>query len=143
MPQRFVVPQFIDSEDKIMGPLTTRQFLILLVTCFLMFIEYKLADFTLFLLIGIPTFLLGAALAFFKVNGNPVHLFLLNLVQTSRRPVLRVWDKEIELGEVRALMAAPPPKPPPPKIYKEAIEESRLAELSLIVNTGGVYKPEE
>ena len=28
---RFTVPQFIDVEDKIFGPLTTRQFLIMLV----------------------------------------------------------------------------------------------------------------
>ena len=39
MPEKFVVPQFIDNEDKILGPITVRQFLILLVATFVIFIE--------------------------------------------------------------------------------------------------------
>ncbi|HSD12921.1 MAG TPA: PrgI family protein, partial [Patescibacteria group bacterium] len=109
---RYVVPQFIDVEDKIIGPLTTRQFLILLVTAFVMFIEYKLADFGLFLLIGISTLIVGGIFAFFRVNGQPFHYFLLNMVQTFRRPSLRVWDKEYTDAELMDIIKKPPPPPP-------------------------------
>ena len=137
---QFVVPQFIDVEDKIIGPLTTRQFLILLFTGLLGFLEYKLADFSLFLLIGIVTLATGGIFAFFKVNGMPVHYFLLNILQTSRRPKVRVWQKSITDNELKnaihlpvTVVKAPPAhKPPPPR--------SRLQELSLEVDTGGAFK---
>ena len=48
--QQFVVPQFIDVEDKVIGPVTVRQFLILLVGGGVLFIAYRLSDFTLFLI---------------------------------------------------------------------------------------------
>jgi len=46
---QFVVPQFIDVEDKIFGPVTTRQFVILLIAGLIIFIAFKLADITLFI----------------------------------------------------------------------------------------------
>ncbi len=49
---QYVVPQFITVEDKILGPITVRQFLILLVDTGLMFIFYKIFDFSLFLYIN-------------------------------------------------------------------------------------------
>ncbi len=143
MPEQFIVPQFIDVEDKIIGPITVRQFVILLVSAGITFLFYKLFDFTLFLVTGIPLIGIGIVVAFIKINGQPFHFFLLNLAQTVRRPGLRVWNKELTDAEVRAFLARPEIKPPPPPPQKAPLEESHLAELSLIVNTGGVYRPEE
>ncbi len=140
---KYTVPQFIDVEDKIIGPLTTRQFLILLLTAGLMFLDFKLFDFGLFLATGLPTFALGGTFAFFRVNGQPFHFFLLNMVQTLRRPGLRVWDKEHTEEELRFIVRTPPPPPPPKRIRKEALASTKLTELSLVVNTGGVYNPED
>jgi hypothetical protein len=139
---RYVVPQFIDVEDKILGPLTVRQFLLLLLTAMIMFIEYKLADFGLFLAVSVPTFALGGTFAFFRVNGQPFHFFLLNLVQTFRRPGLRSWDKEETDAELLDIIRKPPPPLAPPRIRKEALAGTKLTELSLVVNTGGVYNPD-
>ncbi len=140
---KYTVPQFIDSEDKIMGPITTRQFLILLVVAFFGFIAYKLFDFGLFLLVAIFWVIVGGILAFMRVNGQPFHFFLLNLVQTLRKPALRVWDKELETSEIAALVRQKPPPPPKARIRKETLETSKLNELTLVVNTGGVYNPED
>ncbi|HTK04008.1 MAG TPA: PrgI family protein [Candidatus Eisenbacteria bacterium] len=140
---RYVVPQFIEVEDKIIGPLTVRQFLILLGTTLVMFIEYKLADFGLFLLIGITTFALGGVFAFFRVNGQPFHFFILNMIQTFRRPGLRVWDKDYSDSELMDIIKKPPPPPPVARIRKEPLAATKLTELSLVVNTGGVYNPED
>lgn len=143
MPEKYVVPQFIDVEDKILGPITTRQFVILLVIAFIMFIQYKIFRFGFFLALGIPTLAFGGILAFFRVNGQPFHFFMLNLLQTWRKPKLRVWDKELELAEVRALLRVPTAPPRPPPVRKEPLTTSKLSELSLVVNTGGVYRPED
>jgi hypothetical protein len=140
---RYVVPQFIDVEDKLLGPITTRQFIIMMITFLLMALQYRLSDFGLFLALGIPTFIVGGTFAFFKVNGQPFHFFLLNMIQTLRRPGLRVWDKDYTDAELREIIRTPPPEPPPKRIRKEAIAATKLTELSLVVNTGGVFNPEE
>ena len=140
---QFVVPQFIDVEDKILGPITTRQFAILMITALVMFIIYKILY--IWYAVAIDVMLLGMALvvAFVRINGQPFHYFLLNFVQTFRRPSVRVWNKELTDAEIIALAKVEIPPPPPAKVYKEAPTTSRLSELALIVNTGGVYHPED
>lgn len=140
---QYVVPQFIDVEDKILGPITTRQFAILMITGLVMFIIYKILY--IWYALAIDVTLLGMALvmAFVRINGQPFHYFLLNFVQTFRRPNIRVWNKNLTDAEIIALAKVDIPPPPPPKIYKEAPTTSRLSELALIVNTGGVYHPED
>lgn len=145
---RFTVPQFIDVEDKIIGPITTRQFLILLIDAGLMFLTYKLITmtpgrFTYAILALIAEFGLGGIIAFLKINGQPFHYFLLNLVQTLSKPQLRIWDKTLNDAELREIITAPPPTPPPKRLIKERVATSKLSELTLIVNTGGVYNPDE
>jgi len=140
---QFVVPQFIDVEDKILGPITVRQFVIMLVAGLLDFIFYKLFDFGLFLIVAIPFTLAAGAVAFIKINGQNFHLFLLNLFQTLRKPATRVWNKVLRASAVKEKMEAPPPPPPPPAPKKEFIGQGKLSELSLLVNTGGRYVPEE
>ena len=138
-----VVPQFIDVEDKILGPITTRQFAILIIDGLVMFIIYKLLYIWYALAVDLLLLAAGLVLAFVRINGQPFHFFLLNFVQTLRRPDVRVWNKELTDAEIIALSKVEIPPPPPPKVYKEAPTTSRLSELALIVNTGGVYHPED
>ncbi len=139
--QQFVVPQFIDVEDKVIGPITTRQFIIIIVALIIMFIEYKLSDFVLFLLLAVLTFGFSGLFAFLKVNGRPFYYFLLNVFQTMKRYQLRVWipegvDKKPTIRKKNKTVKAPQ------FIGKEHISSSRLSELSLVVDTGGVYRGE-
>ena len=139
---QFVVPQFIDVEDKIFGPVTTRQFLILLTGGLFVFISYKLADTVLFIFL---LALIGGAslvLAFVKINGQPFHFFLLNIAQTMRRPGLRVWNKLYTTGELNELRKTMPETSAPETGSVRAISYSRLRDLALVVNTGGLYKPD-
>lgn len=139
---QYMVPQFIDVEDKIFGPITTRQFIIILVGGTLEFVLFKLLRFWMFAFFGLLIFAMSGTLAFMKVNGQPFHFFLLNLVQTLRRPRLKTWDKSLTDGEVREFVRQAPEKPPPPPPHKDAPTATKLQELSLVVNTGGVYRPE-
>jgi len=139
---QFVVPQFIDVEDKIFGPVTTRQFVILLITGLILFLVFKLADTTLFIFLSLIIGGFALVLAFVKINGQPFHFFILNIIQTMRRPGLRIWNKvytKQELEEFRQTGKT---------VVIEAVKEvprlsyNRLRDLSLVVNTGGYYKPE-
>ncbi|OIO51387.1 hypothetical protein COY93_02900 [Candidatus Uhrbacteria bacterium CG_4_10_14_0_8_um_filter_58_22] len=140
---RFTVPQFIDVEDKIFGPLTTRQFLIMLVVAGVLFIVFKLADFALFVFLAVVMIVFGGVLAFLRVNGQPFHYFLLNLIQTFSKPCLRIWDKTLTDSELKEIVSAPPAAPPPKRLVKERVSTAKLSELTLVVNTGGVYNPDE
>lgn len=140
---QFVVPQFIDVEDKILGPITTRQFGIIMIDALICFIVYKIFALAPAIIIDVIFTAAALVLAFVKINGQPFHYFLLNFVQTWRRPNVRVWNKELSDAEIIALSKVEPPPPRAAKIYKEAPTTSRLSELALQVNTGGVYNPEE
>jgi len=140
---QFVIPQFIDAEDKILGPLTGRQFVILLVLFMTEAVMWRLMPFSWFLVAGLPLFAFGVLLAFVRVNGQAFHLFLLNLTQSLKKPRLRVWDKALSDTEVRAYLTKETPPSAPPPSRKAPVSASRLQELSLVVNTGGVYRPEE
>lgn len=139
--QQFTVPQFIDVESKIIGPITTRQFLIFLATAVVIGISYKIFDFALFLVITIVLVIIASVFAFYKVNGRPFHFFVLNFVQTLRRPNLRVWNHKIDVSgaemkevEIKKEEVAP---------IKEVYHSSRLADLALVVDTQGRYRGEE
>jgi hypothetical protein len=140
---QFLIPQFIDIESKIIGPITTRQFLILLVMSFFDFIAYKLADFSLFIIIAVFDLIVFGTIAFFRVNGQPFHYFILNVAQTLKKPNLRIWKKVVSQAEltegIKEAKAAAPARVIPQKL----MGTSRLAELALIADTGGVYKGEE
>lgn len=140
--QQFVVPQFIDVEDKIFGPVTVRQFIILLVATGFIFIAYKIADFTLFIFLTLVLGGTALVFAFVKVNGQSFHYAILNIIQTLRRPSLRIWNKiygKSELTRYREeakVVVVEKTKTVPKLSY------SRIRDLSLTVNTGGYYKPE-
>lgn len=137
--QQFTVPQFIDVEGKIIGPITTRQFLIFLGAAVVIAISYRLFDFTLFLLIAITVAIIAIVFAFVKVNGRPFHFFVLNLVQTIGRPHTRVWHKAAD-REQNIVEAAPLATKAEPASQKEYYKKSKLAELALVVDTKGRYR---
>ena len=140
--QQFTVPQFIDVEDKIIGPVTTRQFIIMLVAALTIFIFYKLLAFTYFLIFSVIIFGVGGTIAFVRINGQPFHFFILNFLQSWRSPTLRIWDKTLPDAALKTFMAETPPAPQAATPRKETLTTSRLAEISLIVDTGGVYTEE-
>lgn len=143
MPDQFVVPQFIDVEDKIFGPITTRQFVILLSGGLLIFISFKLADTALFIVLLALIGGLSLVLAFVRINGQAFHYFLLNIIQTLRRPSLRIWDKRYTKEELKYYMTVEEEERIERIRVVPKISYNRIRDLSLIVNTGGYYKPED
>ncbi len=142
--QQFVVPQFIDNEDKILGPITVRQFLIILVAVIICAAFYKLADFTGFLLALIFVGGGSIVLAFVKVNGRPFHYFILNLVQLILHPSIRVWKLERMRPSAKQVTEDKKPEAQVPRmVSRKHLSVNRLSELSLLVDTGGQYHPDD
>ena len=74
---RFQVPQFIETETKIIGPFTLKQFLFLAAGGVILFIVQSFASPIISLLVGIPVLGLAAALAFYKIDGVPLPKYIL------------------------------------------------------------------
>ena len=138
--QQFTVPQFIDVEDKIIGPITARQFLIMLSGFMLIAVCYKIFSFNLFLGLGILIFAISGVFAFFKVNGMPFHFFVLNFSQTTVRPGTRVWNHEFGKEQVTSFEEQKIISYKNEDRPKRNFTTSRLSELALIVDTQGSYR---
>lgn len=141
------MPQFIDVEDKIIGPLTVRQFIIIMVVGFCIFLEFRLATFGFFILEAVLSLAIGGLFAFGKFNGMPFHFFLVNLAQTVRRPKVRVWQRTISTSDLEAAVHPSvelvTSERPSQQGHKPLLQESRLQQLTLQVDTGGSYHPED
>lgn len=137
---QFTVPQFIDIEDKIIGAITVRQFVILLVAMVFIAASFKIFSLTPFILISIFILAIAIIIAFVKINGAAFHFFILNIIQTFKKPRLRVWRKDDTLEG--AMEFTVPSKPVEVAPIHHPYSASRLSELSLIVDTKGSYQGE-
>ncbi len=90
---RFQVPQFIEVEDKIFGPLTLRQFIYLSGTAGIIIILWAILPTFLALLIGAPIAALGGALSFIKVNDRPFVNILESAFSFAIKSNLYIWKK--------------------------------------------------
>lgn len=91
---RFQVPQFIEVEDTIFGPLTLKQFIYLAAGLAASFILYYYLPFFISIFLILPIAGFAVALAFYKVNNKP----FINVVEAAFKyivnPRLFLWKKE-------------------------------------------------
>ncbi len=144
--QQFVVPQFIDVEPKIIGPITLRQFMICLVGSGLIYLVYISSDTALFVFLTSIIAMVAGALAFLKINGMPMHFFLLNFIQTCKRSKVRIWNKRLTKSDIKTIVSSRAKIVVKDKVIivsKPVLSRNSLRDLALIVDTGGVYKGDE
>jgi len=90
---QFPVPQFIDIEDKVIGPMTIKQFLWILPGGTILFFLWISLPFGWFLLIGAPIAVFFGMLAFYKYNGRPFISLINAFFKHLCRPKLFLWKK--------------------------------------------------
>jgi hypothetical protein len=126
---RFQVPQFIEVEDKMVGPLTLKQFLYIAGFGGLAFIFYTLIPFAIISLpVGVLFVAFGLALAFYKPDGyRPFVAVLEQAFKYYINPKRYVWHKkerevtkrETDVTEIKASDVIVP-----------RLSESKLRDLS-------------
>jgi len=92
---QFQVPQFTELEDKVIGPLTLKQFLYLLGGGVIIFLLYKFLNLFLVIILSIPVAGLAIVLAFVKINNQPFIATAKNFFGFLRKPDFYVWRKSI------------------------------------------------
>ena len=91
---RFQVPQFIEVESKIFGPLTLKQFIYLAGGAGLIFLLYKFLPFFIMVLFAAPIGVFVLALAFYKVNNQSFVRVAENAFKYFLSSKIYVWKKE-------------------------------------------------
>ncbi|MBU6323648.1 PrgI family protein [Patescibacteria group bacterium] len=90
----YQVPQFIEVEDKIFGPFTFKQFVYLAGGAGAAAIALLYLPLVFGVLLAIPVAALGAALAFYKMNGKPFIDILEAAFNYVTSKKLYLWRKE-------------------------------------------------
>lgn len=93
---RFEVPQFIEVEDKIIGPFTWKQFVYLAGGAGALITIFFMLPFIFFAIIGLPIGALAGFLAFHRVNNQPFSVFLEAFVTYMTKSKLYLWRKDQE-----------------------------------------------
>lgn len=129
------VPQFIDVEDKIAGPLTWKQLGWMMGMGATMLVFFMLLDKIVAIILAIPTALLFAALAFYKPNGLPLTSFLGHSVLFMFRPKIAVWERPIpQMTSMKPSTDLEKRKDTAPPISK-GIDRDKLRELARIIDS--------
>ncbi|HEY4516979.1 MAG TPA: PrgI family protein [Candidatus Paceibacterota bacterium] len=125
---QFQIPQFIEVEDKIFGPLTFRQFVYLAGGVGSAYILWRVLP----LIVAAPFIAaiagLAAALAFFQYNGRPFILALEHGFSYFLHPKLYLWNNERKRSNVHALKSGAPASTA--AVYIPKLSDSKLHELS-------------
>ncbi|OGZ33564.1 MAG: hypothetical protein A2Y98_01355 [Candidatus Portnoybacteria bacterium RBG_19FT_COMBO_36_7] len=92
---QFNVPQFLNIEDKVIGPFTLKQFGYLAGAGGVIFLIYTaVPNLFLFILLSIPVFTFAVALAFLKINGRPFINIIISFIIYTGKPKLFIWRKK-------------------------------------------------
>ena len=92
----FQVPQFVDVEDKIVGPLTLKQFLYIGAAVGLSMLLFFIVKLWLWIVLSIFIISGGVALAMIKINGQPAVRVIISAIGFYWRPQTYVWQREKE-----------------------------------------------
>ncbi len=122
---RFLVPQFIEVEDKLFGPLSFKQFVYMVGGLGFAGALYAMYGVTIAILLGGPIVAMGLALAFYRINDRPFIFVLQATVNYLVRHKLYLWKKEVK--QAHTTVATPDQTL---KAYAPRISESKLKELA-------------
>ncbi len=123
----YQVPQFIEVEDKIIGPLTLKQFIYIAGASGLCIVFFVYLPIIVALLLAAPVAGLAAALSFYKMNGKPFIEVLEAGFSYYTRGKLFLWkhqDQKVQEESVADTAAAEIPSPrATPKLTRGKLSE--------------------
>jgi hypothetical protein len=125
---RFQVPQFIEIEDKIFGPLTIKQFIYIAGGAGLSFILFRFLYLPIAILLIVAVLGLSLAMAFYQVNNKPLIYVMQSAFGYFFSSKLYLWKKKDKSPEkAQAISSSIPGQSP---IYVPKLSESKLHDLT-------------
>lgn len=122
---QYQVPQFIEIEDKIFGPLTLKQFLYAGGGAAIGVIAWMTLPKIVAIVVGAPFVAFFMAAAFYRVNGRPFLVFVEGAIKYTLSSKLYVWRK-LEKKPIKK-EEAPVPQT---QVALPKLSKSKLREIS-------------
>jgi len=101
---QYSVPQFVDRETRLIGPLTVRQILTLGAAAGLLFIIFFILDFFAFTIAVVVVSAVALALAFVQINGKPLLYLLTSFLNFFLQPRTYLWKRRSNESEKEGLL---------------------------------------
>ncbi len=123
---RYQVPQFIEVEDKIFGPLTVKQFIYIVGSLGFGYLSVHFLPSYIGYLLAAALVAFGALLAFYKVNNKPFISIVEAWIVYTAGSKLYIWKKAEQKPEHQAedlLLAAS-------SVYVPKLSDSKLKDLA-------------
>ena len=98
---RFQIPQFIETEVKIVGPFTLQQFLWIAGGAAILFLLFMFTKGLLFIALALPIASIFIAMAFVKVDGIPLLIYAsygLSYILNPKKYIFKKEDQGNNLG---------------------------------------------
>lgn len=128
---QFSVPQFIDVEDKIVGPLTGKQTIYLIVGGGLILLTFTFLNFFFFLVAMLFIAPLTLAFAFYKPKGISLAQYLGNGIDFFTSNHLYVWRREPMITMYKTIQKKHTASEAPMK----TVSKSRIRDLANLLDT--------
>jgi hypothetical protein len=126
---RFQAPQFVDIKDKVIGPLTLKQFLIYLFAVLALVPVYLTVSLSFFITLAIPVLGVAAMFAHFRLHSKSLFQVFVNAVNYLFRGRLFIW-RRTGMGDAMPVGLEEAE-------FLEEGEESRLGALARSLATEG------
>ena len=126
---QYQVPQFIEVEDKIFGPLTLKQFIYLAGGGGVCLMFFTLLPLWLTFILGVPVLVFCAMLAFYQVNGRPFIVAIEHASGYFFGTKLYLWKQREAKAQNTSTEAPAPTAAPVP-----TLSQSKLKDLSWSLN---------
>lgn len=124
------VPQFVDIEDRIVGPLTAKQLGWLALGGVILLVLWSLLTIGVFIVSAVFVAILFGGLAFYKPYNQPLLSFILSSVGFLFKPKMYIW-KRLPDKETRKMATK---EEAPVLIQKKDISEEKLQEISKLLD---------
>lgn len=139
---QYKVPQNVDMADKVIGPLTLRQFMIILIgAAAIILLNFTFVGYLriLFWFFAAAISSVVCAFSFVKYGDQDLEIFALSAYKSLTSPRQRIWKKTDEV--VHEVHKAPAQKEEP-VLQKKNLQEARndFQRLAELVDSGGFSK---
>ena len=123
----FNVPQFIDIEDKIVGPLTAKQLGWMAAAGVLLLIFWRTLDTSAFIIIAVIIVAIFGALAFYRPYNQSLLKFVMSSFYYFLKPRIYVWKRDYDNMSMRKAVS----KPKAEKVFqKKTLDKNKLEEIT-------------
>ena len=125
------VPQFIDKEDKLVGPLTAKQLGWLAAGGGLLLISWNTLDMSSFVVSALIIGIIFGALAFYRPYNQPLLSFLTSSLFFAFNPKVYIWKRNYDNIKIVHQTASKGKNIP---IQKKTIDSKKISDISKILD---------